>query len=316
MSRFFYFKGVFIIKSWSYQILLDESYDSQSIRNLLQKEWLIPRRVVHFLRIKKHVLVNGSYHSINTQVKDGDKINLVFDESDFNTPIPPFKPDNSIKPDILFENDDLLVVNKPSGIKTHANQPGELGSMMNFLQGYYENQVYNAYNIHRLDQFTSGALLVAKNPVVIPILSREISQKIIKRTYLCVVSGIVTPANGTISLPIGLDSTDQRKRKINGINAQRAITHFKVLKHLPESQTLLQIQLETGRTHQIRVHLAHLGYPIVGDPLYNLNDSNGPMLLHSAKIVFPLPFSHIKKEINAPLPNYFPTNKKSSDLKI
>lgn len=289
---------------WHYSIKLSEQYHPQTIRDLLQKTWLLSRKVVHFLRINERVLINARYRPMNTVVQKGDQIDLTFDTADFTTPAPPFDLDLSKQPDVLFETNDLIVVNKPSGIKTHANQPHELGSMMNILQGYFKNTNFASYNVHRLDQWTSGALLVAKNPVVVPILSRQISQKIIQRTYLCIVEGTFDVANGTIDRSIGFDPLDQRKRQIDGQDALNAITHYRVLENRGQT-ALVQIQLETGRTHQIRVHMASIGHPVVGDPLYNPQSTDFPMRLHSWKIKFPLPFNINSKEIDAPIPNYF-----------
>lgn len=289
---------------WTYHIKLDQSYSAETLRELLQKTWWLSRKVVHFLRTERRVLVNHQYQPVSTIVHEGDLISLSFKESDFSTPLPPFDPDPSQSPEVLFENDDLLVVNKPAGIKTHANQPHELGSMINFLQAYFAKKDANAYNVHRLDQWTSGALLVAKNPVVVPVLSRQISQKLIQRTYLCVVEGHLTNDTGTITLPIGLDPDDQRKRQVNGPNAQPAVTHYQVIRKFSE-RTLLRVQLATGRTHQIRVHLAALGHPIVGDPLYNSLADKAPMRLHSWQVKFPLPFSQSWQTVTAPVPDYF-----------
>ena len=290
--------------TWTYHIKLDQSYSPQTLRELLQKTWWLSRKVVHFLRTERRVLVNQRYQPVSTVVRSGDLISLTFKESDFATPLPPFDPDPSQSPDVLFENDDLLVVNKPAGIKTHANQPHELGSMINFLQAYFAKKDSNAYNVHRLDQWTSGALLVAKNPVVVPILSRQISQKLIQRTYLCMVEGHLKSRSGTITLPIGLDPHDQRKRQINGPGAQPATTHYQVVREFAE-RSLLRVQLATGRTHQIRVHLAALGHPIVGDPLYNSLADGAPMRLHSWQVKFPLPFSQSWQTVTAPVPDYF-----------
>jgi 23S rRNA pseudouridine1911/1915/1917 synthase len=289
---------------WHYSIRLTDAYQPQSLRDLLQKKWLLSKKVVHFLRINERVLVNSRYQPVNTLVQTGDLIELTFEATDFNTPPPPFDPDTSVSPTVLYEDENLIVVNKPTGIKTHANQPHELESMMNYLQGYFLTSAANAYNVHRLDQLTSGALLVAKNPVVVPILCRQIGQKVIRRTYLCTVQGHFDTPSGTINAPIGLDGTDQRKRQVDGENALTAVTHYQVLQ-TNESTSLLQVDLETGRTHQIRVHLAHLGHPIIGDPLYNPQPSEKPMLLHSWKIQFPLPFSLEVKSIIAPIPDYF-----------
>lgn len=298
---------------WHYARRLPTNFPSTRLRDLLQKNWFLSRKEVHFLRINRAVFVNHHYLPMNTLVQADDYLELTFDAQDFSTPIPSFVPDSSANLAILFETDDLLIANKAPGIKTHANQPNEIGSLMNHLAAYLQKTPFHPYNVHRLDQQTSGAILVVKNPVLIPIYNRLIKTKVIKRTYLAVVQGQMASHKGKITLPIGTTPFDQRQRVVNGIQALTASTTFKVIKTFAH-QTLVQVTLQTGRTHQIRVHLASIGHPIMGDPLYNPTFQAGQRLaLHSWQIQFPLPFSTETKTITAPVPVYFNSYGKKSD---
>lgn len=290
---------------WTYKRILSDDFQPTALRQLLQKNWALSKKEVHFLRIDRSVLVNHRYQSMNTVLAPHDQIEMTFDSQNFSTSIPSFLPDSTANLQVLFENNDLLIANKATGVKTHSNQPGETGSLMNHLAAYLQNTDSYPYNVHRLDQQTSGAILVVKNPVLIPIYNRFIKTKVVHRTYLAVVQGKFQHAHGIISLPIGETLADKRKRVVNGTQAAMAVTEFKVLKET-DHQSLVEVQLQTGRTHQIRVHFASLGHPIIGDPLYNPQYHSGERLaLHSWKIEFPLPFSNETKCVTAPIPDYF-----------
>lgn len=291
--------------AWQYHLMVPETYDQHSVRGYLIHYLLIPRYHIFCLRRHRRVLVNGKYLPMNFLVKTNDKITLTFQPQDFREPFPNVTPDSAANVQIAYEDSDLLVVNKQRGDKTHPNQPGEVGSTLNHVAAYLQPKHQQPYIVHRLDQQTSGALIIAKNPAVVPILVRLIGEKKIKRTYLAWLQGTGLPEQGTIDKPIGHDPADQRKRKINGVNARSAITHYQVLKTTAH-KTLVQIQLETGRTHQIRVHFAYLGHPIMGDPLYNPQTKPyAPMLLHSWKVKLIRPFYHREVLVTVPLPDDF-----------
>lgn len=276
------------------------------LRQLLKEQWLLPSRFIHYLRIRRQVLLNGQYHSMNTLVHAGDQISLSFKGDEFRTSKSHYLATPHAHPQILFENRDLLVVNKAAGQKTHPNQPEESGTLLNDVQGYLSASHSAAYMVHRIDQATSGAVIVAKNPIVVPILDRRIANREIHRTYLAVVQGRLTPSKGEFSWPIGRDLYDRRKRRVNGYRAQAALTHYEVLRY-QAGKSLVRLSLATGRTHQIRVHLAYAGYPIIGDPLYN-HDDQPRMLLHGYQQSLILPFSQRLIKIKAPIPPYFPIN--------
>ena len=208
-------------------------------------------------------------------------------------------PTNNPKLDVLYENRVLLVVNKPRGQKSHPNETGETGTLMNDVAGYLHHQ---AYMVHRIDLQTSGAVIVAKNPVVVPILDRLISLGKIHREYLALVEGQIK-GSGEWDWPIGNDPSDIRKRKVNGEHSQRAQTFYQTVKSNSE-YSLVDLKLGTGRTHQLRVHLEYSGHPIVGDPIYNPS-SSAKMYLHGYKQRLVVPFSNQKITITAPLPDYF-----------
>lgn len=275
------------------------------LRQLLQREWLLPRRVVHYLRVNKRVLVAGKYLPMNFAVQPQQPITLQFDGSEFVTPKSNYDADVSVQVSLLFENRDLVVVNKPAGYKTHPNAPGERNTVLNFVQAQLQGEQQHgfapaAYMVHRLDQATSGALIVAKNPVVVPILARQIAQGTIKREYVALVHGQMKAKRGIITLPIGRDVTDQRKRQVNGSNAQPAHTEFQVLAASPK-YSVVYLRLKTGRTHQLRVHLAACGHPICGDPLYAPPSEHG-LWLHGLRQHLVLPFTQRHLVIQAPLP--------------
>lgn len=277
---------------------------SMALRELLEKVWLLPKKYVHFLRIRENVTVNGSYQTMNSIVNNHDVVRMHFLGDEFRTPTSNYQIDDRLELPVIFENRDLMVVNKPAGIKSHPNQADERGTLMNFAAAYLAQTDEAPFMVHRIDQQTSGAVIIAKNPVVVPILDRLISSHLIKRSYLAIVDGQVEPKTGLINGAIGTDPMGVRKRKINGENAQTAVTHYHVLA-ANKLHSLVRLDLETGRTHQIRVHLASIGHPIVGDPLYNNQPQSGEMLLHGFELQLVVPFKNTQQKINVKYPDYF-----------
>lgn len=255
---------------------------------------LLPRKWRHFLRTERKVLINGKYHSFNQLVYPKDKIELWLDhvEKKQNT-----YPASGNLPDVIFENQNILIINKPAGQKTHPNL-AETDTALNDCATYLG---YSPFIVHRLDMLTSGLLLVAKNPAVVPILNRELVSKTFHREYLAVIDFLKPfPQKGTISLPIGQDPLDQRKRIVTA-SGLKSVTHYQVLKILSRQTALVQLALETGRTHQIRVHLAALGCPIVGDPLYNANFKNEEFLhltAYQISLISPFTFKRINVKLS------------------
>ncbi|MCL5458144.1 RluA family pseudouridine synthase [Loigolactobacillus coryniformis] len=289
------------MQKWQYHCTVNTAQAGHRLKQYLRGDLLIPKTIYHELRIHHAVTLNGHYQSVHTTVATGDDVQFTFYASDFSTPEPQYQGGDASQVHVLYENSDLLVVDKPIGTKTHPNRPDEQDSLMNHVTAYLGSP---AYVVHRLDRDTSGAIVIAKNPVVLPILNRLISSKRITRQYRAWVHGHL-PASGTISLPIGRDPLDKRKRQVDGPGAVAAITHYRVLQQTA-TKSLLAIQLETGRTHQIRVHFSYLGHPLVGDVLYDPQASHySRLFLHSAKMRLLLPFSFAPIEVTAPLPQSF-----------
>lgn len=291
-------------KVWHYHRKVSAQWHQHSLRQLLSQDWLIPKYLIRALRTNQQVLVNHQYQPVNSLIAENDQIDLTFTAADFPHLPHPITPDFSTLVSIAYEDDTLLIINKRRGDKTHPNQPQEVGSTLNFVAAYLNTKNEAPYMVHRLDMATSGALIVAKSPAVVPLLNRQISNKIIQRQYLTWVHGTDLPRTGTITLPIGRDLLDKRKRIVNGFKAQAATTHYQVLTQNQE-RSLLKVELATGRTHQIRVHLAAIGHPLIGDPLYSLDPSSQAMLLHSWQVQFSLPFSDTWQTITVAPPADF-----------
>lgn len=269
-----------------------DSNEILTIRDLLKK-WLIPKKWQHLLRIQRDILINDHYQPFNTIVKNNDIITLNFN-------FPPRSEQHYLPGsddiDVVFEDDDILVVNKTAGKKTHPNLKTESDSLMNDVETYLKNG--HPYMVHRIDMETSGLVLISKTPYLVPIFNRQLSSKTLQREYLAVVKlNSPIPEKGTIDLPIGQDSKDVRKRKVmpDGLSA---ITKYQVLEKNFQ-YALVKLNLLTGRTHQLRVHLAYNGWPIVNDPLYNNEPKNGNLLLFAHKLTFRQPFSNNLQIIEA-----------------
>ena len=272
-----------------FTFVLPKETPSQTVKELLEEEWLIPRKVKHFLRTRKNVTVNGEVAMFHQEVKALDTITLTFEESDYEQPTIHLGHAQLVEP--IWEDEHLLIVNKPAGMKTHPNQPDETDTLLNHVAAYLEVHQQHPYVVHRLDKETSGAILFAKNPVVLPILGRMLEKKEIHRLYEAQIEGRLSKEAMTIRKKIGRDRHDRRKRVVDERKGKKAITHVKAFKQL-SGTTWVECRLDTGRTHQIRVHLASIGKPIIGDPLYHPKDSQGKRLqLHAKELTLVHPFS-------------------------
>lgn len=285
-----------------FNLILPKNFKKQSVSHLLEESWLIPRKQRHFLRLKKHLFINGKVANWTETVGPTDKISLIFDEEDFEKLR--LNPGKQELAHILYEDEHLVIVNKPEGMKTHGNSLDEL-ELQNHVAAALKSPVYV---VHRLDRETSGAVLFAKNQFILPILGKMFEQNKIHRTYLAAIEGYFIEKNLTLHKNIGRDRHN-RKKYITSKNGKRAITHIKTLEK-GTKHSLVQCILDTGRTHQIRVHLSSEGHPIIGDPLYNPQSKRKRMMLHAKKISFVHPLTGKFLEICA-TSNSFIYDKKS-----
>ena len=272
---------------------LPDSLPQMTVKQLLEEQLLIPRKIRHFLRIKKHILINQREVRWNEMVNPGDICQLTFDKEDY-----PEKEITWGTPELvqeLYQDQHLIIVNKPEGMKTHGNQPNEI-ALLNHVSAYVGQ---TCYVVHRLDMETSGLVLFAKNPFILPILNRLLEKKEISREYWALVNGNISSKELVFKDKIGRDRHDRRKRIVDTKNGQYAETHVTRLKQFQNKTSLLRCRLKTGRTHQIRVHLSHHGHPILGDPLYNPHSKTKRLMLHAFKLSFVHPLTLNKLSFTA-----------------
>lgn len=252
------------------------------------------------------VLVNGVKVKDSYKLKEKD--NITMEEYIEETDIIP----ENIPLDIYYEDDDLIVVNKPSGMVVHPAPGNYNGTLVNAL--LYHTKNLSTVNtlirpgiVHRIDADTSGLLLVAKNDRAHNVLAEAIQKKEVVREYIALVEGIINEDTATIDAPIGRDKNNRKKMCVTSENSKDAVTHIRVLERY-KNATLIKCRLETGRTHQIRVHLNYIGHPVVNDPVYGhkkLIDDEFGQMLHAEKIGFVHPTTKQYMEFTAPVPDKF-----------
>ncbi|RXY99475.1 RluA family pseudouridine synthase [Fictibacillus sp. S7] len=245
------------------------------------------------------LLVNGEPSTVRKSVVTGDEISVRFPPEEISSSMNPLL----IPLDILFEDDHLLIVNKPPGLPTIPSRYQSYGSLAQAVLYYYEEKEIQStfHAINRLDKDTSGLVMIAKHRFAHSLFSIQQRNKEIKRTYLAGVSGTFNEKKGTISANIARNTESLVERMVCE-HGQVAVTHFELLKELGQN-SLVALQLETGRTHQIRVHMSHIGHPLLGDDLYGGPiDVIGRQALHSWKVSFYHPFEEKEMALFAPLP--------------
>ena len=214
--------------------------------------------------------------------------------------------------DVIYEDKDIIVVNKPKGMVVHPANGNPDGTLVNAIMAICKDSLSGIGGeirpgiVHRLDKDTSGLLIVAKNDIAHVNMSEQIKRHEVKKTYIALVRGIVKENEATIDMPIGRSNSDRKKMAVTK-NGKNAVTHIKVLKRY-DKYTLLEINIETGRTHQIRVHLAHIGYPVIGDYIYSNGKNEFGIVgqcLHAKSLEFKHPITGKDMKLEAPLPEYF-----------
>lgn len=267
----------------------------------------ISRTMVQKLIQEGNVFVNGKEKKISYKVQVGDIIEINIPKPQETT----IKPEN-IPIEIVYEDTDIIVVNKPKGMVVHPANGNPDGTLVNAVMAICKDSLSGIGGeirpgiVHRLDKDTSGLLIVAKNDKAHINMSNQIKNREVKKIYIALVRGLVSEDEATINMPIGRSTKDRKKMAIRK-DGKEAVTHFKVLKRYSK-YTLLEIKIDTGRTHQIRVHMSEIGHPVVGDMVY----SNGKnefgvegQMLHAKSLDFKHPVTGEKMHLEAELPPYF-----------
>ena len=286
------------------KFLVNKGDENQRLDNYLALNTDISRSKIQSLIKEEKILVNNHLEKNSYLVRENDEITLEYVETE-----------NHLKPEkmnlnIVYEDNDIIVINKPNGLVVHP-APGNYEHTLANGLAYYSNSLIDINGefrpgiVHRIDAYTTGLLVVAKNNKAHEVLALELAKKEVKRTYLALVWGVITEDSGTIDAPIGRDPSDRKKMAINP-KGKEAVTHFKVLERFKKA-TLLEVYLDTGRTHQIRVHMDYIKHPIVNDPVYGkreLIDETG-QCLHAMKLELIHPTTKEKMEFTCDAPECF-----------
>lgn len=275
----------------------------ERIDKYLAEELGISRSIVKKMIDEGFVLVNGKEVKASLILSEADELFVkdgFIKEASFEA--------EDIPINIVYEDDDLLVINKKSGMVVHPGNGNTSGTLVNALMHYTKNlsnkEAFRPGIVHRIDKDTSGLMLVAKNDKAHDILAEGFKNKTIKREYIALVCGVIGEDTGVIDAPIGRDAKDRKKMCVTSENSKKAVTHFKVLKRY-EHYTLLRLILDTGRTHQIRVHMKYIGHPVYNDPVYGKAYNDFGQFLHSASIDFEQPTTHEHLHFECDVPKEF-----------
>ncbi len=268
----------------------------------------ISRVAIQRLIEEEKILVNGKKTKASYKVQENDKITQEEEKpQEINLKA------QDIPIEIIYEDDDIIVVNKPKGLVVHPANGNPDGTLVNAIMAICKDSLSGIGGeirpgiVHRLDKDTSGILVVAKNDKAHINMSEQIKNHTVKKTYIALVRGIVKENEATINMPIGRSTKDRKKMAVTK-NGKEAITHFKVIKRYPnENCTLLEVRIETGRTHQIRVHLSQIGYPVIGDTTYSSGKNKWEVqgqCLHAKSLEFKHPITQKEMFLEAELPEY------------
>lgn len=281
---------------------ISKDQEGLTILDFLKKEGY-SHHVLSLMKTEKTaILLNGERGVGRTLLKEGDALQILIPDTESSDKIVPTEMSLSI----LYEDEDILVLNKPADTPIHPSQGNYTNTLANGVSWYFaqkgESFVYRCIN--RLDRDTTGALILAKNPLSAAILSQQMVERKIKRTYLALVEGLL-PVKGTVDAPIARVEGSTIEREVNYETGERAVTHYERLA-AGKNFSLAELHLETGRTHQIRVHMKHIGHPLPGDYLYNpVYDRISRQPLHSFQLEFTHPVTKKTLLFTAPIPEDF-----------
>ncbi|MCM1189962.1 MAG: RluA family pseudouridine synthase [bacterium] len=281
---------------------IPEENDGYVIKQYLKVKGFSSQSMIRLKKEPEFVLVNGKPAFLTARLKKGDLLTLHIVESVSSEKILPVE----LPLNILYEDEDLMVIDKPAGMPIHPSMNNYDNSLANALAWYFRQQetpfVFRCIN--RLDRDTSGLTLIAKHYVSAGILSAMLTApcKGIRRQYLAIVRGSVTPPSGTITAPLGRKPGSVIERTVDFEKGEKAVTHYCTVAQ-KNGYSLVSLELETGRTHQIRIHMKYLGFPLIGDYLYNPDtECIGRQALHSYRLSFAHPITGKSMVFTAPLP--------------
>lgn len=279
---------------------IDSHSEGLRVEQFLRRKGYSAQNLSTIKRMPESILVNGVHYYMKQTLKAGDRLLVRIQETESSRNIPPVCAPLSV----VYEDEDLIVINKPAGMPIHPSLNNYTNSLANALAWYYQQQgkpfIFRCCN--RLDRDTSGLTVVAKHLVSGNILSTMTKKKEVRREYLAVVRGHIAPESGTISAPLTRKEGTIIERVVDFDRGEPAVTHYHLIQEA-NGHSLVSLQLETGRTHQIRIHLKHLGFPLVGDYLYNPDmEYISRQALHSFRLSFPHPITGEVMDFTAPLP--------------
>ena len=290
-------------------IITQEQVNTRIDKFLSDKNPDISRSYIQKLLSDGNILVNGNSAKSNYKLRLGDSISMTIPEPEEIDILP-----EDIPLDIVFEDSDILIVNKPKGMVVHPAAGHYSGTLVNAIMYHCKNQLSSINGVlrpgivHRIDMDTTGLLVVCKNDLAHQSLAEQLKVHSITRKYMAIVYDNISEDEGTINKPIGRHPIDRKKQAIDVKNGREAITHYRVLERLNGKYTLVECQLETGRTHQIRVHMASIHHPLLGDQVYG-PDKNPFHLqgqtLHAGVLGFIHPRTKEYVEFHSDLPEYF-----------
>lgn len=280
--------------------IIDEDSAGLRVEQFLRRKRYSGQNLSEIKRMPKSILVNGVHYYMRQELSKGDHLQVRICETQNSEKIPPTK----LPLDIIYEDEDLLVLNKPAGMPIHPSLNNYTNSMANALAYYFQSQgkpfIFRCCN--RLDRDTSGLTIVSKHLVSGSILSDMTKYREVHREYLAIARGSVTPSEGTIQAPLGRKEGTIIERTVDWEHGEDAVTHYKVVKEA-NGHSLVSLRLETGRTHQIRINMKYLGYPLIGDYLYNPDmEYMTRQALHSHHMEFTHPITGEHMSFTAPLP--------------